>query len=94
MFKYGCIRETHPINKIVYDVLFRHKAEIKSAMTPYVTDWRLQGAGIIEVRMEGFGYRSEHSDVRFQELAKIAGLMSEEAKKYLPEIKLAIGNLS
>jgi hypothetical protein len=81
-------------NKIVYDVLFRHKAEIESAMTPYATDWRLQGAGIIEVRMEGFGYRSEPSDLRFQELAKIAGLMSEEAKKYLSEIKLAIENLS
>lgn len=81
-------------NKVMYDVMYSHKQEIENALSPYQVDWRVDQAGIIEVKMERFGYKSEAQDAKFQELASIASKLADQARKFIPEIKSAVANLA
>lgn len=80
-------------NRTMYEVMYSHKAEIEAALAPYDLDWRIDQAGIIEARINGFGYRTEPSEEKFKELATIAALMAKQAKLYIPEIKQAVASI-
>lgn len=80
-------------NTAIFNVMKSHEKEIAEALAPYQPSWRVDQAGILEVRLMDFGYRSEPDEVKFKEVAQIASRLANIARGYLPEIKGAISQL-
>jgi len=75
-------------NKMAFEILSTHKASIEQELSPQVIDWRNnETTALLEIRIDGIGYRTERSEQDLNALASLAARMADVAKKYVPEIK-------
>ena len=82
------------VNQAGYEALLKHQQDVEASLAPYSVEWRTpEKTRIIEVKFDGIGYKNMEQNEQFMELAKIAGLMTDVAKKYLGEIKKATAGL-
>ena len=79
-------------NKLAFDIYYSHKDAIAVELQPHIIDWRNnETTAVIEIKIDGLGYRTERSEAAIMELAKTAARMADVAKKYIPEIKEKAG---
>ena len=59
-------------NKMAFEILSNHKASIEQELSPQVIDWRNnETTALLEIRIDGIGYRTERSEQDLNDLASL-----------------------